>query len=89
MADRLDLETGELVAVDDRLNEEDEIFVESVFIQYSVHSAFKLSDMTHETGSPWDKVWNSNVPIGRLGLRIKNEEIREYFLSIAQGEALN
>lgn len=89
MAERLDLETGELIAVNDSLKEEDQTFVESVFLQYSVHTAFALSDMTHEKGSPWDRVWNSDGPIGRLGLRIKNEEIRGYFLMLAQGEALN
>lgn len=87
LAERLDLETGEFVLVKDCLSEEDRNFVEAVFRQYSVHTAFELSDMTHEKGSPWDLVWNSNQPIGRLGLRIKNEEIKKYFLALKEGEA--
>jgi uncharacterized phage-associated protein len=79
-AERLDLHTGELIPVSDQLSEEDEKFVSSVFSQYCGKSAFELSDMSHEKGSPWDRVWNSKVAVGRLGLRIRNEEIREYFL---------
>jgi uncharacterized phage-associated protein len=89
MAERLDLGTGELVPVNDWLDEEDQVFVESVFLEYSPHTAFELSDMTHEKGTPWDKVWNSSEPIGRLGLRIKNEEIRDYFRALKKGEAIH
>lgn len=81
-AEKVDLETGECVPVGCDLSHEDRIFVENVFKQYGRISAFDLSDMTHEPGSPWDRVWNSKAPIGRLGLRIKNEEIREYFLQM-------
>lgn len=81
-AERLDLQTGELVPVPDRLSSDDEDFVRSIFKLYSNKSAFELSDMTHERDSPWDKVWNSKVAVGRLGLRIKNEEIKDYFLLI-------
>lgn len=79
-AERLDLESGELVPVPHQLAPEDENFVSSIFSLYANKSAFELSDMTHEKDSPWDKVWNSKVAVGRLGLRIKNEEIRDYFL---------
>lgn len=83
-AERLDLFTGEFVTVESRLAESDENFLDSIFTMYSHRSAFELSDMTHERGSPWDKVWNSKEAVGRMGLRIKNTEIREYFLQLGE-----
>lgn len=78
-ASRLDLESGELVEVPPILSDEDAVFVRSVVKNYSNFSAFELSDMTHEQGTPWDQVWNTTRTIGRLGLRIRNEDIRRYF----------
>jgi uncharacterized phage-associated protein len=88
-AERLDLESGEFTQVSASLSNEDEKFVETIFDNYSKYSAFTLSDMTHEKDSPWDKVWNTNKTIGRLGLRIKNEEIREYFLNIKDSDTMH
>lgn len=82
-AERLDLETGELVSVGFNLSPDDEKFVSDVFTVYADRSALELSDMTHEKGSPWDKVWNTKTAVGRLGLRIKNEEIKDYFSQMA------
>lgn len=81
-ARRLDLETGEYIEVLPDLSLEDAAFVRNVVKRYSRFSAFKLSDMTHEPDTPWDKIWNTTGTIGRLGLRIKNEEIKSYFKSI-------
>ncbi len=72
-AERLDLMSGEFVAVPAQLADEDEEFVASVFATYSKHSAFELSDMTHEAGSPWDKVWNTDKALGRLGLKERED----------------
>jgi uncharacterized phage-associated protein len=83
------LESGEFTQVSASLSNEDEKFVETIFDNYSKYSAFTLSDMTHEKDSPWDKVWNTNKTIGRLGLRIKNEEIREYFLNIKDSDTMH
>lgn len=82
LAERLDLDTGELILVGNTLENDDEAFVDHVFLMYANKSAFELSDMTHQKDSPWDKVWNSQTAVGRLGLRIKNQEIREYFLEM-------
>ncbi|HEX8124511.1 MAG TPA: type II toxin-antitoxin system antitoxin SocA domain-containing protein [Allosphingosinicella sp.] len=81
-AERVDLETGEIIAVSSRLAEKDEKFVREIFQQYARYDALTLSDMTHERNSPWDRVWNTTEPVGRLGLRIRNEEIRNHFLSL-------
>lgn len=82
MAEKIDLETGELISVTSALSASDESFIESIFDTYSKFSALTLSDMTHEKGSPWDRVWNSTEAVGRLGLRIRNDEIRDYFLTL-------
>lgn len=88
-AERLDLETGELIPVGFRLSADDESFVTDVFSIYAGKSAFQLSDMTHEAGSPWDQVWNADSAMGRLGLRIKNDEIRRYFLVMRDQETIH
>lgn len=89
MAERFDLETGELVSLGSNLLSEDETFVRQVFATYGGISAFELSDMTHKLDSPWDKVWNTQTAVGRLGLRIRNDDIREYFLSIKKLEIIH
>ena len=88
-AERLNLETGELIEVSSRLSSEDERFVEVIFDNYAKYRAAQLSDMTHEKDSPWDRVWNSKQTIGRLGLRIKNEDIRDYFAKLKVGDTLH
>lgn len=55
----------------------DKDFIVSVYKSYSSLHAFRLSDITHEKNSPWDKVWHSGT---RVGMTIKNNEIREHFL---------
>jgi uncharacterized phage-associated protein len=81
-AEKLNLHTGEFEVVGADLSIDDKDFIKIIFDNYSKYTAFELSDMTHQRGSPWDKVWNTEQSVGRLGLRIKNEEIRQYFLSM-------
>jgi uncharacterized phage-associated protein len=47
---------------------------------YGGLSAFQLSQMTHQEGTPWQKVWSSGGS-ERRGAVIPDEEIRKYFLS--------
>ena len=88
-AERIDLETGELKSLGFQLSPADEIFVSDIYLLYVEKSAFQLSDMTHEKNSPWDKVWNSKTTVGRLGLRIRNEDIRDYFLLMKERGTLH
>lgn len=81
-AERLDLETGELSRVEPVLNSHDARFITQVFQAYVGYGAFELSEMTHEKNSPWDNIWNSTESVGRLGLRIRNEEIKQHFDSL-------
>ncbi len=78
-AEKLDIFSGRCTTVASALAAEDARFVATIFDAYHVHDAWKLSNMTHETGSPWDQLWNAAEPVGRLALRIKDEEIKSHF----------
>jgi uncharacterized phage-associated protein len=79
MAERLDIFTGSRSIVAPIVSGEDARFITHIFDSYHHYTAWKLSEMTHEPNSPWDRLWNSAEPVGRLALRIKNEEIKAYF----------
>ena len=76
---KLDIYSGRKSKVEPDLSLEDANFVGSIFEAYHVYDAWQLSDMTHEANSPWDRVWNSSEPIGRLALRLRNEDIKAHF----------
>lgn len=79
-AQRVNLMTGEQEPIPDLISVEDKAAIGKVFDYYARFSTPRLIDMTHEKGSPWDRLWNSREPVARLGLRIKNEEIKAHFL---------
>jgi len=78
-AQKLNISTGRYVPLGSTLSPDDMLFVQNIFDSYHHYGAWKLSEMTHEAGSPWDALWNSPNPVGRLALRIKNEEIKAHF----------
>lgn len=78
-ATRLNILTNERSIVEPNLSDEDRLFVLSIFNAYHVYDAWQLSEMTHEPESPWDRIWNSMSPIGRLALRIENVDIKAQF----------
>ena len=41
---------------------------------------YKLSEMTHESGSPWTSVWEAAQIGASPGARLNDGEIRDYFL---------
>ena len=88
-ATRLILQTGELIEVAPDIALDDRNFIETIFDAYCVFDAWKLSDITHEYGSPWDLLWNSPQPFGRLALRIKDEDIQAHFRSLRHRFALS
>lgn len=61
--------------------EADKIFLKNIVRAYGRLDALTLSDMTHRPGGAWDRVWNAPQGQIRLGMRIKNEEIRATFLA--------
>ncbi len=66
-AEKMDIFTGEFVQVDDIDCELDRNFIQAVFEKYHVYNGWELSDFTHEEGTPWDAIWNSDEPIRSLG----------------------
>lgn len=58
-------------------DDEQEI-IEGVFDTYGDIEAFKLSALTHEPGSPWEKVYRP----GQKNLVIPNSLIEEYFVEL-------
>lgn len=75
----LDIFSGELKYAEPNLSTQDSKFIAQIFDSYYFYDAWQLSAMTHECGSPWDALWNSSVPVGRLALRIRNEDIKSHF----------
>ncbi len=88
-AQKIDLHLGKRSIVKTELLEEDAKFVAAIFNAYHIYDAWQLSELTHEQGSPWDRVWNASEPIGRMALRIRNEDIREHFWHLSERFALS
>lgn len=54
-------------------------FLENIFDYYSQFHPFKLSDLTHEEGSPWDTVWSEAEKRAVPGMTIPNDLILKWF----------
>ena len=65
---------------DYELDFEERSFLQQIFDAYAHLHAFRLSNLTHEPGSPWDRLWNEVDGSTSPGMRITNESIREHFL---------
>lgn len=78
-ATKFDLVTRIASVVREKIEPADLEFLREIVAGYGHLHAFELSEMTHEPGGPWDRVWNA--PGGRisLGMRIPNAAIREHF----------
>jgi uncharacterized phage-associated protein len=63
-----------------RLDQKQAALLRNVFGAYGHLEAFRLSDITHEPGSPWDMVWNAPRDKINLGMRISDESIQRDFL---------
>lgn len=49
---------------------------------YKDKSATRLMNLTHQTGTPWDEVWNTEK--NRMNGEIKPEKIKEHFCELIQ-----
>lgn len=88
-AEKLDIFTGELTAVESVTDTTDIEFVSKVVNFYHAYDGWELSNMTHEKDSPWDRVWNSEKPIGNLGLRIDERMIKDHFSNLVNRFRVN
>ena len=75
----LDILSGKYVETKYKFLEEEEFFLNGIFDYYSKFHAYRLSDLTHEAGSPWDIVWRQAEIRAIPGMVIPNESIRCWF----------
>ena len=79
-ATRFDPLTATRVPADYLLHAKEEDFLRQIFDAYGHLHAFRLSDLTHEPGSPWDQLWNDVGGATNPGMRITDESIRAHFM---------
>jgi uncharacterized phage-associated protein len=51
--------------------------IERIWLEYGRFTGIKLSNMTHEPGTPWDQTWFKEP--GRKGVDIDDATIKDYF----------
>lgn len=78
---KIDPVTRDRTIVRHKLSIEESEFLKIIFDGYGHIHAFALSDITHNRGSPWDRVWNAPIGGVVLGMRISNDRIRDHFLA--------
>ena len=54
-------------------------FLSNIFDYYSRFHPFRLSDLTHEDGSPWDVVWKEAEHRAVPGMIISDDLIKNWF----------
>lgn len=54
-------------------------FLTNIFDYYSQFHPYKLSDLTHEKDTPWDRVWNAADKRAVAGMVIPDKLILEWF----------
>jgi uncharacterized phage-associated protein len=79
-ATRLDPVTASSSLVTYSFCQQEAEFLEQIFRTYSTLHAFRLSDLTHEPGSPWDDVWNGAAGSTTPGMKLSNASIRAHFM---------
>jgi uncharacterized phage-associated protein len=79
-ANVLDISTAKYVpATYENLGDETSEFLRQVFRYYSRYHPYKLSDLTHEKGSPWETVCAEATRRAVPGMIISNDSIRAWF----------
>lgn len=81
-ASYIDLGTGEIIEPICQIEAHERKLIENVLDAYGHLHAYDLSRMTHEEGSPWDKIWHGKG--ATLGMRIPDDDILAHFISTRQ-----
>jgi uncharacterized phage-associated protein len=76
---KIDPGSGTFVEAICTLNGDKITFLENIFAYYSEFHPYKLSDITHEKGTPWDVVWNAAERSAVPGMLIPDELILKWF----------
>lgn len=77
---RFEPQSNSRVEASAAFTDEEADLLRTVFKAYAWLDAFKLSEITHASGSPWDQVWNAPHRKVTMGMRIANEDIRQHFM---------
>ena len=75
-----DIATADYVDASVILPDESSDVLFNTFLYYGKFHAYTLSDLTHERGSPWERVWNEADRRAIPGMIIPNEQIHSWFL---------
>lgn len=78
-AESLDIDTMSFKPTPFLFDNETTKFLGDILKYYSQFHPFKLSDLTHETGGPWDQVWSEAERRAVPGMIISNELIARWF----------
>ncbi len=76
-ASAFDYETGRPVRVNDLAASKARPFLRQTLSVYGHLTARQLVALSHEPGTPWDRVWNNSSAHGLKGLEISERIIRE------------
>ena len=74
----LDASTGEFIEAVALFPDKIEIFLSQMFDYYAKFDSLKLSDLTHEQGSPWESTWIKAASGAVPGMIIPNDMIRDW-----------
>lgn len=76
---KINLDTGEDIVAYCDVDRSIRKIVDNVIDSLCTYDGLRLSDLTHEKGSPWDVVWHSASTCAIPGMVIKNELIQKWF----------
>lgn len=66
--------------LDSEDNEEIIKFLNDIWKVYSPYNALELSTLTHQEGTPWDKTSKEESFAQKMGVKISDDVIKNYFL---------
>lgn len=64
-------------------DEKTQFILNKVWEWYAPWSAIQLSNLTHDTGSPWDIAWNEEKGSTQKGYIVRDELIRNHYHKLA------
>ena len=56
-------------------------FLDEIWEFYRDWTPWQLSELTHEEGSPWDKIWSDVKNRDSFGVVIPEGDIRDYYVA--------
>ena len=73
--------SGDIDGPDETLDAAERELIDIVLDRYGYLEAFQLSALTHDSGTPWDTIWNRHNRVS--GYPIPNEVIQTHYSALA------